>query len=143
MNIKILKKRHIKQEFFNLYNTVLTLDYIEEHKDELNFLEVLKNPSLSKEDKKYIKKKYYDELIMECISKRKNKIFHTIKSGWTFDIEQDMRALFDDSEQAKAIDIIGQQIADDIDKEILNNLMKDNSNDKKHVRQNKSKSKIK
>jgi hypothetical protein len=43
-----------------------------------------------------------------------------ISANWTINMEQDMRALFDLSMQAEIVNILGQQIALDIDREIIN-----------------------
>jgi len=45
-----------------------------------------------------------------------------ISANWTINMEQDMRALFDISMQAEIVNILGQQIALDIDREIINAL---------------------
>ena len=42
-----------------------------------------------------------------------------ISANWTINMEQDMRALFDLSMQAEIVNILGQQIALDIDREII------------------------
>ena len=42
-----------------------------------------------------------------------------ISANWTVNMEQDMRALFDVSMQAEIVNILGQQIALDIDREII------------------------
>jgi len=42
-----------------------------------------------------------------------------ISANWTINMEQDMRALFDVSMQAEIVNILGQQIALDIDREII------------------------
>ena len=46
-----------------------------------------------------------------------------ISANWTINMEQDMRALFDVSMQAEIVNILGQQIALDIDREIINALV--------------------
>jgi len=46
-----------------------------------------------------------------------------ISANWTINMEQDMRALFDLSMQAEIVNVLGQQIALDIDREIVNALM--------------------
>ncbi len=46
-----------------------------------------------------------------------------ISANWTINMEQDMRALFDVSMQAEIVNILGQQIALDIDREIIAALM--------------------
>lgn len=46
-----------------------------------------------------------------------------ISANWTINMEQDMRALFDVSMQAEIVNILGQQIALDIDREIINALL--------------------
>ena len=46
-----------------------------------------------------------------------------ISANWTINMEQDMRALFDVSMQAEIVNILGQQIALDIDREIINALI--------------------
>jgi len=50
-----------------------------------------------------------------------------ISANWTVNMEQDMRALFDVSMQAEIVNIIGQQIALDIDREIVQALITGNS----------------
>jgi len=50
-----------------------------------------------------------------------------ISANWTINMEQDMRALFDLSMQAEIVNILGQQIALDIDREIINALITSNS----------------
>lgn len=50
-----------------------------------------------------------------------------ISANWTINMEQDMRALFDVSMQAEIVNILGQQIALDIDREIINALLTGNS----------------
>lgn len=49
-----------------------------------------------------------------------------ITANWTINMEQDMRALFDLSMQAEVVNILGQQIALDIDREIVNSLISGN-----------------
>jgi len=49
-----------------------------------------------------------------------------ISANWTINMEQDMRALFDLSMQAEIVNILGQQIALDIDREIINALITGN-----------------
>ncbi len=46
-----------------------------------------------------------------------------ISTNWTINMEQDMRALFDVSIQAEIVNILGQQVALDIDREIINALL--------------------
>lgn len=46
-----------------------------------------------------------------------------ISANWTINMEQDMRALFDVSMQSEIVNILGQQIALDIDKEIIDSLI--------------------
>jgi hypothetical protein len=46
-----------------------------------------------------------------------------ISANWTINMEQDMRALFDVSMQAEIVNILGQQIALDIDREIITALV--------------------
>ena len=57
-----------------------------------------------------------------------------ISANWTINMEQDMRALFDISMQAEIVNILGQQIALDIDREIINALITANTrlNDATH-----------
>ena len=57
-----------------------------------------------------------------------------ISANWTINMEQDMRALFDVSMQAEIVNILGQQIALDIDREIINALITANTrlNDATH-----------
>jgi hypothetical protein len=50
-----------------------------------------------------------------------------ISANWTINMEQDMRALFDLSMQAEIVNILGQQIALDIDREIVNALITGNT----------------
>lgn len=58
-----------------------------------------------------------------------------ISANWTINMEQDMRALFDISMQAEIVNILGQQIALDIDREIINALITANNrlNDATHT----------
>lgn len=49
-----------------------------------------------------------------------------ISANWSINMEQDMRALFDLSMQAEIVNILGQQIALDIDREIINALITGN-----------------
>jgi len=51
-----------------------------------------------------------------------------ISANWSINMEQDMRALFDLSMQAEIVNVIGQQIALDIDREIITALSTANSN---------------
>ncbi|MCF8019884.1 MAG: hypothetical protein K9L62_10835 [Vallitaleaceae bacterium] len=57
-----------------------------------------------------------------------------ISANWTINMEQDMRALFDISMQAEIVNILGQQVALDIDREIINALTTANTrlNDASH-----------
>ena len=50
-----------------------------------------------------------------------------ISANWTINMEQDMRALFDISMQAEIVNILGQQVALDIDREIINALITANN----------------
>lgn len=50
-----------------------------------------------------------------------------ISANWTINMEQDMRALFDVSMQAEIVNILGQQIALDIDREIVSALTTGNT----------------
>jgi len=50
-----------------------------------------------------------------------------ISANWTINMEQDMRALFDISMQAEIVNILGQQVALDIDREIINALITANT----------------
>jgi len=50
-----------------------------------------------------------------------------ISANWTVNMEQDMRALFDVSMQAEIVNILGQQVALDIDREIINALITANT----------------
>ncbi len=50
-----------------------------------------------------------------------------ISANWTINLEQDMRALFDLSMQAEIVNILGQQIALDIDREIVDSLITANT----------------
>lgn len=50
-----------------------------------------------------------------------------ISANWTINMEQDMRALFDLSMQAEIVNILGQQIALDIDREIIDALIAGNT----------------
>lgn len=58
-----------------------------------------------------------------------------ISANWTINMEQDMRALFDISMQAEIVNILGQQVALDIDREIINALITANTrlNDATHT----------
>jgi len=58
-----------------------------------------------------------------------------ITADWTINMEQDMRALFDISMQAEIVNILGQQVALDIDREIINALLTANTrlNDASHT----------
>lgn len=51
----------------------------------------------------------------------------TISANWTINMEQDMRALFDVSMQAEIVNVLGQQIALDIDREIIMALINGNT----------------
>lgn len=51
-----------------------------------------------------------------------------ITTNWTINLEQDVRALFDLSIQAEMVNVLGQQIALDIDREIVNALITANTN---------------
>ena len=51
-----------------------------------------------------------------------------ISANWSINLEQDMRALFDVSMQAEIVNVIGQQIALDIDREIISALKTGNTN---------------
>jgi hypothetical protein len=50
-----------------------------------------------------------------------------IQANWTINMEQDMRALFDISMQAEIVNLLGQQVALDIDREIINALVTANT----------------
>ena len=50
-----------------------------------------------------------------------------ISAEWTIHAEQDMRALFDISMQAEIINVLGQQVALDIDNELINALITANT----------------
>jgi hypothetical protein len=50
-----------------------------------------------------------------------------ISSKWSINMEQDMRSLFDLSMQAEIVNLLGQQIALDIDREIVNALLTGNT----------------
>jgi len=58
-----------------------------------------------------------------------------ISANWTINMEQDMRALFDVSMQAEIVNILGQQVALDIDRELINALITANVrlNDASHT----------
>jgi len=58
-----------------------------------------------------------------------------ISANWTINMEQDMRALFDISMQAEIVNLLGQQVALDIDREIINALITANTrlNDATHT----------
>ena len=58
-----------------------------------------------------------------------------ISANWSINMEQDMKALFDVSTQSELVNIIGQQIALDINREIINALIAGNSrlNDASHI----------
>jgi hypothetical protein len=59
-----------------------------------------------------------------------------ISANWTINMEQDMRALFDISIQAEIVNILGQQVALDIDREIISALITANTrlNDATHTK---------
>jgi len=59
-----------------------------------------------------------------------------ISANWTINMEQDMRALFDISIQAEIVNILGQQVALDIDREIISALITANTrlNDASHTK---------
>jgi len=50
-----------------------------------------------------------------------------ISANWSIHMEQDMKALFDLSMQAEIVSVLGQQIALDIDREIITNLINANA----------------
>lgn len=50
-----------------------------------------------------------------------------ISANWTINMEQDMRALFDVSMQAEIVNLLGQQIALDIDREVVQALLTANA----------------
>ena len=50
-----------------------------------------------------------------------------ISANWTINMEQDMRALFDVSMQAEIVNLLGQQIALDIDREVVQALITANT----------------
>jgi len=50
-----------------------------------------------------------------------------ISANWSINMEQDMRALFDVSVQAEIVNLLGLQIALDIDREIINSLITANT----------------
>jgi hypothetical protein len=50
-----------------------------------------------------------------------------ISANWTINMEQDMRALFDISMQAEIVNLLGQQVALDIDREIISALITANT----------------
>ena len=50
-----------------------------------------------------------------------------ISANWTINMEQDMRALFDISIQAEIVNLLGQQVALDIDREIISALITANT----------------
>jgi len=50
-----------------------------------------------------------------------------ISTTWTLNMEQDLRSLFDISIQAEMVNLLGQQIATDIDREIVNALITANT----------------
>jgi len=50
-----------------------------------------------------------------------------ISTNWSINMEQDLRALFDVSVQAEMVNLLGQQIALDIDREIVNALITANA----------------
>jgi hypothetical protein len=58
-----------------------------------------------------------------------------ISANWTINMEQDMRALFDISMQAEIVNLLGQQVALDIDREIISALITANTrlNDATHT----------
>jgi len=51
-----------------------------------------------------------------------------ISANWSIHMEQDMKALFDISMQAEIVSVLGQQIALDIDREIISSLLTANLN---------------
>jgi hypothetical protein len=51
-----------------------------------------------------------------------------ISANWSIHMEQDMKALFDLSMQAEIVSVLGQQIALDIDREIITSLITANAN---------------
>lgn len=51
-----------------------------------------------------------------------------ISVNWTTNLEQDAKALFDINVQSESVNIIGEQIALDIDREIVNDLITANTN---------------
>ena len=50
-----------------------------------------------------------------------------ISADWSINMEQDMRALFDVSVQSEVVNLIGQQLALDIDREIISSLISANT----------------
>jgi len=50
-----------------------------------------------------------------------------ISANWTINMEQDLKALFDVSMQAEIVNLLGQQIALDIDRELINSLITANN----------------
>ena len=50
-----------------------------------------------------------------------------ISADWSINMEQDMRALFDVSVQSEVVNLIGQQLALDIDREIITSLISANT----------------
>ena len=58
---------------------------------------------------------------------RMTAIDRRISAEWTVNLEQDAKALFDVQLQSELVNIIGEQIALDIDREIINKLISTNS----------------
>jgi hypothetical protein len=57
---------------------------------------------------------------------RLNAVERQIQANWTIPAEQDMRALFDVSMQAEIVNFLSQQIALDIDREIITDIIYNN-----------------
>jgi hypothetical protein len=58
---------------------------------------------------------------------RINSILRTITAEWTIPFEQDVRALFDINIQSQLVNMMGEQMALDIDKEIITALLNENT----------------
>lgn len=64
-------------------------------------------------------------LVVEKV--RLNAVDRQISTEWTINMEQDLKALFDVSVQAEMVNIMGQQVALDIDNELVSSLILANS----------------
>ena len=68
------------------------------------------------------------EIEIQHESVRFTVVDRKISARWTSNFEQDAKALFDLNVQAECVNIIGEQIALDIDREIINDLITANTN---------------